>query len=99
MRVKGFLSYFVLLVIHLVPGAGIEPARLSARDFESRASTYSAIPATRRLLCPISRNAATKHYKKINAGDRVAVFCISEMLRHTTEFSQDRYRRSRLVRE
>lgn len=31
---------------HLVPGAGIEPARLAARDFESRASTYSAIPAT-----------------------------------------------------
>ena len=30
----------------LVPGAGIEPARLAARDFESRASTYSAIPAT-----------------------------------------------------
>jgi hypothetical protein len=30
----------------LVPRAGIEPARLSARDFESRASTYSAISAT-----------------------------------------------------
>lgn len=33
--------------ILMVPGAGIEPARLAARDFESRASTYSAIPATR----------------------------------------------------
>ena len=30
----------------LVPRAGIEPARLAARDFESRASTYSAISAT-----------------------------------------------------
>ena len=30
----------------MVPRAGIEPARLAARDFESRASTYSAIPAT-----------------------------------------------------
>lgn len=30
----------------MVPGAGIEPARLAARDFESRASTSSAIPAT-----------------------------------------------------
>ena len=32
--------------ILMVPGAGIEPARLAARDFESRASTYSAISAT-----------------------------------------------------
>lgn len=30
----------------LVPRAGIEPARLAARDFESRASTCSAISAT-----------------------------------------------------
>jgi hypothetical protein len=30
----------------LVPGAGIEPARLSARDFESRASTNSTTRAT-----------------------------------------------------
>ena len=30
----------------LVPGSGIEPERLAARDFESRASTCSAIPAT-----------------------------------------------------
>lgn len=30
----------------MVPRAGIEPARLAARDFESRASTYSAISAT-----------------------------------------------------
>ena len=29
-----------------MPRAGIEPARLAARDFESRASTYSAISAT-----------------------------------------------------
>jgi hypothetical protein len=29
-----------------VPRAGIEPARLAARDFESRASTCSAISAT-----------------------------------------------------
>lgn len=29
----------------LVPGAGIEPARLAALDFESSASTSSAIPA------------------------------------------------------
>ena len=36
--------------ILLVPGAGIEPARLSARDFESRASTYSAIPATQATI-------------------------------------------------
>ena len=32
----------------MVPGAGIEPARLSARDFESRASTNST---TRAALC------------------------------------------------
>ena len=30
----------------MVPGAGIEPARLSARDFESRASTNSTTRAT-----------------------------------------------------
>jgi hypothetical protein len=30
----------------LVPGAGIEPARLAARDFESRASTNSTTRAT-----------------------------------------------------
>jgi hypothetical protein len=30
----------------MVPRAGIEPARLAARDFESRASTCSAISAT-----------------------------------------------------
>jgi hypothetical protein len=29
----------------MVPGAGIEPARLAALDFESSASTSSAIPA------------------------------------------------------
>ena len=29
----------------LVPGAGIEPARIAARDFESRASTNSATRA------------------------------------------------------
>ena len=31
----------------MVPGAGIEPARLSARDFESRASTNSTTRAIR----------------------------------------------------
>ena len=30
----------------MVPGAGIEPARLAARDFESRASTNSTTRAT-----------------------------------------------------
>ncbi len=35
----------------MVPGAGIEPARLSARDFESRASTNST---TRATLCTAS---------------------------------------------
>ncbi len=34
----------------LVPRAGIEPARLAARDFESRASTYSAISATQATI-------------------------------------------------
>ena len=34
----------------LVPSAGIEPARLAARDFESRASTYSAISATQAAI-------------------------------------------------
>ncbi len=29
----------------MVPGAGIEPARIAARDFESRASTNSATRA------------------------------------------------------
>ena len=29
----------------MVPGAGLEPARLSARDFKSRVSTYSTIRA------------------------------------------------------
>lgn len=37
---------FLEAVYLLVPRAGIEPARLAARDFESRASTYSAISAT-----------------------------------------------------
>ncbi len=31
--------------LKLVPGAGIEPARIAARDFESRASTNSATRA------------------------------------------------------
>ena len=35
-----------LPVFTLVPGAGIEPARLAARDFESRASTNSTTRAT-----------------------------------------------------
>jgi hypothetical protein len=43
-RVLSFCCY--LMHILLVPRAGIEPARLAARDFESRASTYSAISAT-----------------------------------------------------
>jgi hypothetical protein len=43
----------------LVPGAGIEPARLSARDFESRASTCSAIPATQAALWLIKSHGAT----------------------------------------
>ncbi|MFM1860207.1 MAG: hypothetical protein RL133_1707 [Pseudomonadota bacterium] len=29
----------------MVPGAGIEPARLAARDFKSRTSTYFVIRA------------------------------------------------------
>ena len=37
-----------LLPLAMVPGAGIEPARLAARDFESRASTNST---TRATLC------------------------------------------------
>jgi hypothetical protein len=36
-----------LAIVHVVPGAGLEPARLSAEDFESSASTDSA---TRALL-------------------------------------------------
>ena len=36
----------MLLPASLVPGAGIEPARLAARDFESRASTNSTTRAT-----------------------------------------------------
>lgn len=43
---RAYMQTLVLLGMLLVPGAGIEPARLAARDFESRASTYSAIPAT-----------------------------------------------------
>ena len=39
----------------LVPRAGIEPARLAARDFESRASTYSAISATHKRDYDINR--------------------------------------------
>lgn len=35
------------LLIYLVPGAGIEPARLAALDFESSASTNSATPAAK----------------------------------------------------
>jgi hypothetical protein len=31
----------------MVPGAGIEPARLAALDFESSASTNSATPAAK----------------------------------------------------
>ena len=33
-------------LLSVVPGAGIEPARLAARDFESRASTNSTTRAT-----------------------------------------------------
>ena len=36
------------LAFNVVPGAGIEPARLAARDFESRASTNSTTRATLR---------------------------------------------------
>lgn len=32
----------IVSFLYLVPRAGIEPARLAARDFESRASTNSA---------------------------------------------------------
>ena len=35
----------------MVPGAGIEPARLAARDFESRASTNSTTRATLHIAC------------------------------------------------
>mgnify|MGYP006936213720 CR=1 FL=1 len=35
-----------LPALFVVPGAGIEPARLAARDFESRASTNSTTRAT-----------------------------------------------------
>jgi hypothetical protein len=49
------------LPVQVVPGTGIEPVRLAARDFESRASTYSAIPATRRALSLICPAGATLH--------------------------------------
>jgi hypothetical protein len=40
------LNFLRTACLLMVPRAGIEPARLAARDFESRASTYSAISAT-----------------------------------------------------
>ena len=45
----------------MVPGAGIEPARLSARDFESRASTNSTTRATLSAISNYGTVAAMKY--------------------------------------
>lgn len=37
------MPYRLAIPQYLVPGAGLEPARLSTMDFESTASAYSAI--------------------------------------------------------
>ena len=42
---KGHFKSSAQFYTGLVPGAGIEPARIAARDFESRASTNSATRA------------------------------------------------------
>jgi len=39
------MTCIMQVIVFLVPGAGIEPARIAARDFESRASTNSATRA------------------------------------------------------
>jgi hypothetical protein len=57
----------------MVPGTGIEPVRLAARDFESRASTYSAIPATRAALSLICHGRAT-----VAPGSGARVACVQE---------------------
>lgn len=56
----------------MVPRAGIEPARLAARDFESRASTYSAISATQ-----------AEHYARFGDFDQGSIidFCLSNVLK------------------
>ena len=48
-----------LLSVKLVPRAGIEPARLAARDFESRASTNSTTRATQKLESQIMAHLRT----------------------------------------
>jgi hypothetical protein len=45
-KTKRLVNFLRAACLLLVPRAGIEPARLAARDFESRASTCSAISAT-----------------------------------------------------
>lgn len=49
----------LIVWVFVVPGTRIELVRLAARDFESRASTYSAIPATRAELSLICYGRAT----------------------------------------
>jgi hypothetical protein len=61
LKTCGFDFYDAVCCKRVVPGTGIEPVRLAARDFESRASTYSAIPATRRALSLICPAGATLH--------------------------------------
>ena len=52
----------------MVPGAGIEPARLAARDFESRASTNST---TRATLCAAANYGTVWGMKYPNIEDSI----------------------------
>ena len=53
---------FENIEIKIVPGAGIEPARPKALDFESSASTSSAIRATQIVSANIEINIVFQNF-------------------------------------